>query len=201
MVRKVFTTGQVAKISNVTTQTVTKWIDSGRLTGYKIPGSRARRVTRESLIRFIEEHNIPTDYFTTSKFTVLVVGPGEGLAEDIKKALSGDARLVVESVQDQFCAGHITATSQPEMVLVNTDEASLDIGKAARLIASKKVLHKVRFVAVSSLPEGLEDESKRKEAASKIKSDFIEAGYDGVVFKPVEPTAVVRTIYRLLGLD
>src|SRR5262249_61528897 len=37
--KKVFTTGQVAKICKVAPRTVSKWFDSGRLRGYRIPGS------------------------------------------------------------------------------------------------------------------------------------------------------------------
>ena len=38
--KKVFTTGQVAKICKVAPRTVSKWFDSGRLRGYRIPGAR-----------------------------------------------------------------------------------------------------------------------------------------------------------------
>ena len=44
---KVFTTGQVAKICKVAPRTVSKWFDSGRLRGYRIPGSQDRRIPRE----------------------------------------------------------------------------------------------------------------------------------------------------------
>ena len=37
---KVFTTGQVAKICKVAPRTVSKWFDSGRLKGYRIPDPR-----------------------------------------------------------------------------------------------------------------------------------------------------------------
>ena len=40
--KKVFTTGQVAKICKVAPRTVSKWFDSGRLRGYRIPGSQDR---------------------------------------------------------------------------------------------------------------------------------------------------------------
>jgi excisionase family DNA binding protein len=55
---KVFTTGQVAKICKVAPRTVSKWFDSGRLKGYRIPGSQDRRIPREYLIRFLKEHGI-----------------------------------------------------------------------------------------------------------------------------------------------
>jgi len=41
---KVFTTGQVAKICKVAPRTVSKWFDSGRLKGYRIPGSPGSQV-------------------------------------------------------------------------------------------------------------------------------------------------------------
>ena len=55
---KVFTTGQVAKICKVAPRTVSKWFDSGRLKGYRIPGSQDRRIPREYLIRFLKEHGM-----------------------------------------------------------------------------------------------------------------------------------------------
>src|SRR3981081_760824 len=57
--KKVFTTGQVAKICKVAPRTVSKWFDSGRLRGYRIPGSQDRRIPRERLIRFLKEHGMP----------------------------------------------------------------------------------------------------------------------------------------------
>ena len=50
--RTIFTTGQVAKICKVAPRTVSKWFDSGRLRGYRIPGSQDRRIPREHPIRF-----------------------------------------------------------------------------------------------------------------------------------------------------
>ena len=49
--RTIFTTGQVAKICKVAPRTVSKWFDSGRLRGYRIPGSQDRRIPREHLAK------------------------------------------------------------------------------------------------------------------------------------------------------
>lgn len=57
----VFTTGEVAKICSVAPRTVSKWFDSGKLKGYKIPGSRDRRITKTALVSFMKSHNVPTD--------------------------------------------------------------------------------------------------------------------------------------------
>jgi excisionase family DNA binding protein len=59
----VFTTGQVAQICNVASRTANKWFDKGLLKGYRIPGSRDRRVPSKELKRFMKAHNIPLDAF------------------------------------------------------------------------------------------------------------------------------------------
>jgi excisionase family DNA binding protein len=58
---KVFTTGQAAKIMGCGVRKVRKLFDSGRLRGYRIPGSQDRRIPREYLIAFMQEHGIALD--------------------------------------------------------------------------------------------------------------------------------------------
>ena len=57
--KKVFTTGEVAKICSVATRTVHKWFDNGILGGYRIPCSKDRRIPAKELIRFMKEYKIP----------------------------------------------------------------------------------------------------------------------------------------------
>jgi excisionase family DNA binding protein len=55
----VLTTGDVARICNVAPRTVSKWVDSRLLNGYRIPGSKERRIPIPELIAFMKKHNIP----------------------------------------------------------------------------------------------------------------------------------------------
>ena len=54
--KNVLTTGQVAKICHVAPRTVSKWFDTGQLQGYRIPGSKDRRIPVDKLLRFMESH-------------------------------------------------------------------------------------------------------------------------------------------------
>ena len=56
---EVLTSGQVAKLCHVAQRTAQKWIDEGLLKGYRIPGTKARRVMVDELVRFLKEHNMP----------------------------------------------------------------------------------------------------------------------------------------------
>ena len=57
--RDILTTGEVAKICRVAPRTVSKWFDSGQLRGYRIPGSKDRRIPRDQLRVFMNKHGIP----------------------------------------------------------------------------------------------------------------------------------------------
>jgi len=57
--KKVLTTGEVAAVCNVASRTVGKWFDGGLLKGYRIPGSRDRRIPVAELVRFMKEYGIP----------------------------------------------------------------------------------------------------------------------------------------------
>jgi two-component system response regulator RpaA len=56
--RSVFTTGEVAKMCKVAPRTVSKWVDSGRLRGYRIPGSPDPLVPRNDLSEFLKQHGM-----------------------------------------------------------------------------------------------------------------------------------------------
>ena len=89
---KVFTTGQVAKICKVAPRTVSKWFDSGRLKGYRIPGSQDRRIPREYLIRFLKEHGMPLgDLEDEAMAKVLIVAQDQVLIENLKRELPLEA--------------------------------------------------------------------------------------------------------------
>src|SRR5260221_269976 len=84
--KKVFTTGQVAKICKVAPRTVSKWFDSGRLRGYRIPGSQDRRIPREHLIRFLKEHGMPLGALEEEGWhKILIIGAESLLIEQLQE--------------------------------------------------------------------------------------------------------------------
>lgn len=60
--RDVFTTGQIARALRVAPRTVGHWIDDGHLKGYRLPGSKDRRVTRAALEQFVRESGMPVEW-------------------------------------------------------------------------------------------------------------------------------------------
>ena len=114
----VFTTGQVARICKVAPRTVSKWFDTKRLEGYLLPGSLDRRIPRDSLIKFMQNHGIITakDYVAnnlespvwqscarTAKWSgqEQVDVPGVGLSEDARMLR---AKLIMEEAIETVTA-------------------------------------------------------------------------------------------------
>lgn len=56
--RDVFTTGEVAKICRVSQQTIIRCIDNGSLKGFRVPGSKFRKIPRNELLRFMRENGL-----------------------------------------------------------------------------------------------------------------------------------------------
>lgn len=61
--RTILTTGRVAKLLKVAPRTVNQWVDKGRLKGYRLPGSKDRRVPWSAVVEFAREHGLPLEDF------------------------------------------------------------------------------------------------------------------------------------------
>jgi excisionase family DNA binding protein len=117
---KVFTTGQVAKICKVAPRTVSKWFDSGRLKGYRIPGSQDRRIPREYLIRFLKEHGMPLgDLEDEAMAKVLVVGQDQVLIENLKRELPLERSFKLAVAASGFEAGIQAESFHPDCIIVD----------------------------------------------------------------------------------
>lgn len=117
---KVFTTGQVAKICNVGTHTVKKWFDSGRLKGYRIPGSQDRRIPREYLIRFLKEHELPLgDFDDDTMAKVLIVAQDQILIQVLRREMSEEYSFKLDVVPGSFEAGFKAESFKPDAIIVD----------------------------------------------------------------------------------
>ncbi len=82
--KSVYTTGEVAEICKVSQQTVIRCFDSGKLHGFRVPGSRFRRIPRESLVQFMKENGIPLDHLESGKKRVLAVDDDEAILDQFQ---------------------------------------------------------------------------------------------------------------------
>jgi len=117
--RTIFTTGQVAKICKVAPRTVSKWFDSGRLRGYRIPGSQDRRIPREHLIRFLKEHGMPLGELEDEALgKILLVGAESHVRSGLLEMMEKD-EFKIESAISGFEAGIQAESLHPDCVVVD----------------------------------------------------------------------------------
>lgn len=149
---KVFTTGQVAKICKVAPRTVSKWFDSGRLKGYRIPGSQDRRIPREYLIRFLKEHGMPLgDLEDEAMAKILVVAQDHVLIENLKRELPNERKFRVEVASSGFDAGIQAESFHPDCIIVD-----FSIGRQEALQICQNLRRNSEFseiVVIALLPD------------------------------------------------
>src|SRR5262245_27273475 len=86
--KTVFTTGEAAKICRVSQQTIIRCFDNGTLKGFRVPGSRFRRIPRNELYSFMRDNGIPTDALESGKRKLLIVDDDQELVELMSDGLA-----------------------------------------------------------------------------------------------------------------
>jgi excisionase family DNA binding protein len=179
---RVFTTGEVASICNVAARTVSKWIDSGRLEGYRIPGSRDRRVTRETLERFMREHGLPLSGFVTAacEGTLLIVDHDEHAGQTLRDVIVQETKRDAIAVRSAFEAGVICERSRPSAIIVDCNIGLSEAAGLASWLRTEK-----RHAKVVATGETI---TAGDEAA------LIRAGASAVVPKPCTVRALLAAV-------
>src|SRR5207244_12193261 len=115
-----FTPGQVAKICKAAPRTVSKWFDSGRLRGYRIPGSQDRRIPREQLIKFLKEHGMPLGELEEEEWhKILVIGAEKIFIDRLKELLPEDEDYKYEIANSGFEAGIQAESFHPDTIIID----------------------------------------------------------------------------------
>jgi excisionase family DNA binding protein len=158
--KKVFTTGQVAKICKVAPRTVSKWFDSGRLRGYRIPGSQDRRIPREQLIRFLKEHGMPLGELEEEGWhKILIIGADKLLIDRIKELLPEDDEFKYELANSGFEAGIQAESFHPDTIIIDLAMGRSEGLQIAQNLRKNPHYEQTLIVALASEdeaePEGL----------------------------------------------
>jgi excisionase family DNA binding protein len=148
--KQVFTTGEAAKICKVSQQTIIRCFDSGRLHGFKVPGSRFRRIPRSELIRFMQHNDMDTSQLESGPIRVLVVGVLPSQSDSVIKEYAQDRKVEICHADDAWTAGYITHAFKPNLVLLNPASSGVDETTVQNTINSNPELLNTNVVTVIS---------------------------------------------------
>ncbi len=151
MDKQVYTTGEVAEICNLSQQTVIRCFDRGQLRGFRVPGSRFRRIPRESLIQFMKENNIPLDQIEMGKTRVLVVDDDPAIVEMLVELLERDGRFEVATAATGFEAGMQTREFKPDVIVLDYMLPDINGNAVCKTIRTDPQLAEVKVIIVSGV--------------------------------------------------
>ena len=147
--KKVFTTGEVATLTGLSQQTVIRCFDSGRIGGFRVPGSSSRRIPREELERFMRTHQIPMGETETYDCRVLLIDDDQDTIEVVTKALEAMDRIGLEVASTAWEAGIMTVSTKPDIVIVSARLCDLDMEQVCRSLQGHVETNSVRIVALA----------------------------------------------------
>jgi excisionase family DNA binding protein len=187
--KTVFTTGEAAKICKVSQQTIIRCFDSGQLKGFRVPGSRFRRIPRDQLYAFMRDNGIPTDALDSGKRKILVVDDDQDLVELIVDALERDGRFEVRSVNNGFGFGMMTKEFRPDLIVLDVMLPDVNGKDVCTLVRSDSTMDEVRIICISGMIE-----------ADKIQ-ELRDAGANDFLKKPFDVEHLLARVCQLLEVE
>lgn len=187
--KTVFTTGEAAKICKVSQQTIIRCFDSGQLKGFRVPGSRFRRIPRDQLYSFMRDNGIPTDALDSGKRKLLIVDDDEDLVELLVDHFTRDGRFDVRSVNNGFGAGMQIKEFRPDLVVLDIMLPDINGMEVCQLVRSEKSMDDVRIICISGMVE--------EDRIQKLR----DAGANDFMKKPFDVDTLTARVCQLLDME
>ena len=186
--KDLFTTGEAAKVCKVSQQTIIRCFDSGRLEGFRVPGSRFRRIPRQSLVKFMKVNNIPLDSVESGRKKVLIVDDDAEIVELIADVLVRDGRFDTKTAGSGYEAGISTNQFRPDLILLDYMLPDVNGNVVCQTIRRNPDFENIKIIIVSGV-------IKQDEIAQMLKS-----GAEDFIKKPFNIVELTRKITEVLQM-
>ena len=186
--KSVYSTGEAAAICKVSQQTIIRCFDAGKLQGFRVPGSRFRRIPRESLIKFMRENDIPLDLLDSGRRKVIVVDDDPEIVELMVDVLERDGRFDVRTAASGYDAGVMTQEFQPDLMILDYMLPDVNGNVVCKTIRDNPSFEHMKIIIVSGV-------------VNKDEIDqLMAAGADAFMQKPFSIDELVAKMTSLLAL-
>ena len=187
--KTVFTTGEAAKICKVSQQTIIRCFDNGSLKGFRVPGSRFRRIPRDQLYAFMKDNGIPTEALESGKRKILIVDDDEELVELMSDAFLADPRFEVKSANNGFDAGMQVREFRPDLVVLDVMLPDINGKEVCQRVRNDPTMETVKIICISGMVEH-----------DKI-NDLKLAGADDFMSKPFPVDQLLTRVCEMLDIE
>ncbi len=186
--KRYLTTGDIAEMCDVNYRTVIRWVETGHLKAFQLPGGRGdRRVLPEDFVAFLDQNGMPLPKeLRPPEKAVLVVDDDQDMAKAIQRTLKR-AGFEVLVATDGFVAGALAATFKPAVITLDLKMPGL--GGLAILKAIRNTPDmETRILVVSAMPA---------EELAEARA----AGADDVLEKPFKNADLVAKVATLAEVE
>lgn len=147
---KDFTTGEAAKMCRISQQSIIRCFDNGSLKGFRVPGSKFRRIPRNELFTFMRENNIPIPTDMRGAITVLIVTQDCIVEKSLKNVMTEKNGFVLMFCDNTFDAGASMHDAIPDVIIMDCR----DVAEAERVFHALQKKPALSNVAVFALTDG-----------------------------------------------
>ena len=184
--KAVFTTGEAADVCRLSQQTIIRCFDSGQLKGFRVPGSKFRRIPRACLLDFMKSNGIPLDGFENDRIRVLVVDDEPDVVELLQDALNADGRFEVTIARSGYDAGVATQQFDPDIVLLDYMLPDINGNVVCKTIRQNPAFQHMKILIISGMVNPAEVEQ------------LLAAGADDFIKKPFNIEKVIERVVQLV---
>ena len=184
--KELFTTGEAAEICNLSQQTIIRCFDAGRLEGFRIPGSKFRKIPRRSLVRFMKDNGIPMLNLESGKKKVLLVDDDAEIIELMVDVLQHDGRFTVKTASTGYDAGIMTQQFQPDLILLDYMLPDINGNIVCQTIRRNPDFSDTKIIIISGVINQSEID------------DLLKAGAEDFLKKPFSIVELVEKIVAVL---
>jgi two-component system response regulator RpaA len=187
--KKVYTTGEAARICNVTIRTVIKWFESGELKGFKIPNSRDRRIPSENLIEFMKKHEIPLNRLDLdNRKRILIADDEEGILFVLKQFFGDIGIFDIETASSGLETGMKLGSFSPHVLILDHLLGDTTSREVLRSIKGNPYLEDLKIIIMSGYVTDEEVE------------EMLKNGIQDFIRKPFDLNDVKAKVLRVLEL-
>jgi excisionase family DNA binding protein len=172
--KTVFTTGEAAKICKVSQQTIIRCFDNGTLKGFRVPGSRFRRIPRDQLFAFMKDNGIPTDALESGKRKVLIVDDDQELVDLLVDAFDRTAMFEIKTANNGFDAGMLVKEFRPDLVVLDIMLPDINGREVCQRVRMDPTLEAVKILCIS----GMVEQDKVADLRAAGANDFMQKPFD-----------------------
>ena len=130
--KEFFSSGEAARILNISRSTVQRKYDLGIMVGKKNPVTGERFVSRESLIGFMRQHDLPIDHLESDRRNVLVASTDDNLFSLFQSTVSGDARVEIKRIIHGGDVLILCSKEKPDLLILGEDLPDLSCGEVVK---------------------------------------------------------------------